>query len=229
MVRWLSYMASRLLLRLLLAPFTRTHVLGRETTRAPGPLIIAANHISHFDPPLLGVAAYGKIDWMGMLELFEMPVLGAWCRAVDVFPVDRARADRRAVRAALERLRLGRRVGMFPEGGIRDGAESVLGGAMPRAGVGALAQMSGAPVLPAVIIGSDRLYAPRAWLPWRQTPIWIAFGKPMACAGPSKQDRQDFEKAVAETMRALAAEARAKFRLTDEDFPQPPRRRKGRE
>jgi 1-acyl-sn-glycerol-3-phosphate acyltransferase len=224
----LGYAVSRLLLKWIFAPFTRVYVLNREATAGREPLIYAANHISHFDPPLLGVAAHGKIDFMAMVELFEQPLLGAWCRAVDAFPVDRAKVDRAAVRIALARLKAGERVGMFPEGGIRDGAESVLGGAKVRPGIGAIAQLSGGPVLPTIILGSDRLYSPSAWLPLRRTPIWIAFGERIPPPGVGKQEREEFEQRLAEKMRTLAAELRAHFKLTDADLPQPASRRKGR-
>jgi 1-acyl-sn-glycerol-3-phosphate acyltransferase len=224
-----SYAISRALLRWLFAPFVRVHVVNREATARAEPYILAANHISHFDPQLIGVAARRKIDWMAMAELFENPLVAAWCRAVDAFPVDRSRVDRRAVKTALARLAAGAVVGIFPEGGIRDGAASVLGGTEIRPGVGALAQLSGAPVLPAVILGTDRLYAPRAWLPGRRTPVWMAFGEPLPCCPPGKQGRQAFEQGVAESLRALAQTLRIRFDLTDADLPQSSTRRKGRE
>jgi 1-acyl-sn-glycerol-3-phosphate acyltransferase len=224
-----SYAISRALLRWLFAPFVRVRVVNREITARSEPYILAANHISHFDPLLLGVAARRKIDWMAMVELFENPLLGAWCRAVDAFPVDRSRADRTAVKTALARLAAGSNVGIFPEGGIRDGATSVLGGAEIRPGVGALAQLSGAPVLPAIILGTDRLYAPRAWLPGRRTPVWIAFGELLPCCPPGKQHREQFEHRVSEALRGLAEMLRQRFQLTEDDMPQPSTRRKGRE
>ena len=165
---------------------------------------------------------------MAMAELFDHPVAAAWLRAIDTFPVDRARVDRRAVRTALERLAQGHVVGMFPEGGIRDGKHSVLEGAPMRPGVGALAQMSGAPVIPCVIVGSDRLYAPKSWLPPRRTPIWISFGDAMRCDDPGKEARQHFEQQLADSLRVLYAELQQRFGLTADDLPQPPMRRKGR-
>lgn len=163
-----------------------------------------------------------------MAELFEHPIAAAWLKAIDTFPVDRAKVDRRAVRTALERLEQGHVVGMFPEGGIRDGEHSVLEGAPMRPGVGALAQMSGAPVVPCVIIGSDRLYAPEHWLPLRRTPVWIGFGDPMKCDEPGKEARQRFEQQLAGALRDLFEELQRQFGLTADDLPQPPMRRKGR-
>lgn len=190
-----------------------------------GAWILAANHVSHFDPPFLTAAAKRKIDWMAVVELFGNRWAGFWLRVNDTFPVDRNKTDRAAVKTALDRLRRGHVVGMFPEGGIRDGAASVLGGAELRPGSAALAQMAGVPIVPCVLLGSDRLYGAKHWWPRRRIPAWIAFGEPLHCAGDTKEARAAMELALGESLRALAEELRTTFALTDADFPQPPRKR----
>src|SRR5258708_28066616 len=97
-------MASRLFLKLILALVTKTHVLHRERTRLPGGWILAANHISHFDPPFLTVASRRKMDWMTSREFYDIPMLGLFLRAVDTFPVDRERPDRAVLRTPLALL-----------------------------------------------------------------------------------------------------------------------------
>lgn len=218
-------MISRLLAGWILSVVGRLRIAGREHTARRGGYILAANHISHFDPPILSVAALRKIDWMAMVELFGHPLVRAWLRAIDTFAVDRARADRAAVRNALRRLERGRVVGMFPEGGIRDGTRSVLGGAELQPGIGALAQMSGAPIIPCVILGSDRFYDLRTFRRFRTVPVWVAFGEPIRCSEPGKAARAAVETQLGEAMRRLASELREKFALTDDDMPQPPARR----
>jgi len=220
------HLLFRAIARLVLGCVCRIHVLHRERSAAPGRWILASNHISHFDPPLLSLATRRMVDWMAIVELFSRPWAAAWLRSVGAFPVNRSRADRAAVRTALQRLGQDRVIGMFPEGGIRDGARSALEGAPIRTGIGALAQFSGAPVAPCVILGSDRLYCPRRWLPLRRAPIWIAFGEPMSCAGKDRRSRVAFEAAVAGKLRDLAAELRAAYHLRDEDFPKPPQLRR---
>ena len=228
-MRWLAYMLSTVLLRALLGLPARVRTWRRGAARVRGPFILAANHASHFDPPFIAWAVRRKIDWMTAAEFFEMPLAGAWLRAVDCFPVDRERADRGAVREALARLGRGRVLGMFPEGGIRDGANSVLGGAGMRPGIGALAQISGAPVLPCVIVGTDRLYDPRQWLrPWRRAGVWIGFGEPLRCEAAGKAARVEFEARLGDAMRAVLAEMKTNCGVRDDDLPQPPARRKGR-
>jgi 1-acyl-sn-glycerol-3-phosphate acyltransferase len=222
-------MASRLLLKLLLALVTRTHVLHGERTLLPGGWMLAANHISHFDPPFLGVACRRKMDWMTSRELYDVRPLGLWMRAVDTFPVDRERPDLAAIRTAVDRLRRGRVLGMFPEGGIRDGARSILQGAPVRPGLSALAEMSGAPVIPCVILGSDRLYAPRLWLPFRRAQVWINFGEPIRFSGRGKEARATFDATFTQAIQELLMELRTlpNVGITDDDLPQSAGRRKG--
>jgi 1-acyl-sn-glycerol-3-phosphate acyltransferase len=227
-VRWLAYMVSRFLLKGILALVTRTHVLHRERTALPGGWLFVANHISHFDPPFFTVAARRKIDWMATRELYHPRAVALWMHAVDTFPVDRERADRAATRETLSRLKAGRVVGIFPEGGIRDGMHSVLEGVPLKPGIAGLAQLSGAPVVPCVLIGGDQLYTHRNWLPFRRAQAWLAFGEPLHCTGEGKEARVEFEVKVAAALRALYAELKDRFALTPHDLPQPPMRRKGR-
>ena len=220
-MRALLYYVSRLIAKMIVAPFVNIHVLRPHLGRRKGAWILAANHISHFDPPLIGIVTRRKIDWMGMVELFRQPLVALWFRAIDTFPVDRGHLDRQAVRIALTRLRAGHAIGMFPEGGIRDGARSVLEGAATRPGVAGLSQMTGAPIIPCVIMGSDRCYIlPRLWRPWRRIPVWIAFGQPLFPGG--RVDRAALEASLAGAFRQLAIEMRGHFNLSEDDLPQSP-------
>src|SRR6266481_10079175 len=182
---------AALLMKVLFGCVARVRVVGRENAdRTGGPacsatalqagFLLAANHISHFDPFIISSVIGRKIDWMAMAEFFRFPVLGFFLRAVDAFPAARDRAEPKTIRAAIERLKDGRVVGLFPEGGIRDGVRSLLEGAPLRPGASTLAHMAGVPILPCVILGTDRFYSTKGWIPLRRTPIWIAFGRPIS-------------------------------------------------
>ena len=214
-------------MKLLFACVARTRVLGRENANRGGGFLVAANHISHFDPFLISLAVRRKIDWMTMAEFFRARVLGFLLRAIDAFPAERDRADLKTIRTAIERLKSGRVVGLFPEGGIRDGTRSLLEGAPLRPGASTLAQIAGVPVLPCVILGSDRLYSKRQWLPFRRTPIWIAFGHPISHFPELQKThaRERIESELAAAFKNLYAELREKFRLTTDDLPHPPQKR----
>jgi 1-acyl-sn-glycerol-3-phosphate acyltransferase len=221
------YRAGRLLVKLLFGCVARVRVLGRENANRAGGFLLAANHISHFDPFLLSLAVPRKIDWMTMAEFFRSPVVGFLLRAVDAFPAERDHADRKTIRTAIERLKEGRVIGLFPEGGIRDGARSLLEGALLRPGAATLAHMAGVPILPCVILGSDRLYSKKNWLPFRRTPIWIAFGNAISHFPELEKSnaREQIESELAAAFKNLYAELREEFHLTADDLPHPPRER----
>jgi 1-acyl-sn-glycerol-3-phosphate acyltransferase len=221
------YRVGKLLVRLIFGCVARVRVLGRDNPNRAGGFLLASNHISHFDPFLIGLAVRRKIDWMTMAEFFRTPMLGLLLRSIDAFPAERDRADLRTIRSAIERLKNGRVLGVFPEGGIRDGARSLLEGAPLRPGAATLARIAGVPIVPCVILGSDRFYSKRRWLPFRRTPVWIAFGKPITNFPKLQrlQAREQIESELARAFKNLYTDLREKFRLTADDLPHSPRER----
>jgi 1-acyl-sn-glycerol-3-phosphate acyltransferase len=151
----------------------RLKVSGLEHVPARGPVIIAGNHISFIDPPLVGWAALPKrsLRYLAKMELFRIPILGWFLRNVGAIALDRSRADVAAVRTALEVLGRGRCLLVFPEGTrSKDGRPL-----RPRSGVGFLAGKSGAPVIPARVVNTDRLLSLR--------PLEVRFGEPLRFSG----------------------------------------------
>ena len=218
---------AALLLKLLFGCVARVRVLRRENANRDGGFLLTSNHISHFDPFIISSVVRRKIDWMAMAEFFPLPLVGFLLRAVDAFPADRHRADRATIRTAIDRLKNRRIVGLFPEGGIRDGTRSLLEGAPLRPGASTLAHIAGVPILPCVIVGSDRLYSKKSWLPLRRTPIWIAFGDAIPPFPDLEKSaaRACIERELATAFRLLYAELHKKFSLTPDDLPHPPRER----
>ena len=227
MSHW-CYRFSRNLARVVSAPFVRLNVW-----RAPGAVeiqggaVVVANHISHFDPVLLSCVFQRSIDWMTTEEFYAHPLGGRWLRALNTLPVDRTRPDRRVLRLGAERLRAGRLLGVFPEGGIRAGATSILGGAASRRGATVFARLANVPILPCIIFGSDRLYAVRSWRPLPpRTPVWVGIGKAISV---SSEDENEANTCLADSLRELGKAVIEQFTLRPEDLPMTPKRRKGRE
>ena len=227
MSNW-CYRLSRATVRMVAAPFVRLQVW-----RAPGSVelaggaVIVSNHISHFDPGFLAIAFARTIDWMTTAEFYANRFAAAWLCAVDTFPVDRSRPDQRALRLGVERLHAGRWVGMFPEGGIRAGATSILGGAAPKRGASALARLARVPIIPCIIFGSDRLYATRSWRPGLpRTPVWLTIGAPLSVSGLRDEEANA---RLAAVLREIAAAMTAHFSLGPDDWPATPQHRKGRD
>src|SRR5688500_16860194 len=183
-----AYLISKCICHALFLVVSRRHVLHLDRARRRGPWILAANHISHFDPPLLTTIAPVWVNWMAMSDLFAMRFLGPWLSWCGCFPVQRFKADRNALRLAIERLSMIRVVGTFPEGGVRDGDASVLGGAPLRRGIRAAAEIGKVPIVPCVILGTDRLYRRANWRPLRRVPVWIGFGEAIQAADGTDLD-----------------------------------------
>jgi 1-acyl-sn-glycerol-3-phosphate acyltransferase len=189
---------------------------------------MASNHISHFDPPIMSGFFPRRLDWMAMGELFGTPFWKGVFTRLNCIPVDRGGGDRTSLRTALHRLEDGRGIGIFPEGGIRAGEYSILNGAPMKPGLAALSIMSGAPVIPCALIGSDRLYKPVNWL--HRIPIYLVIGDTVE---PPKQDarqpgaRERFAEELSRAFVSLQKEAVARFGLLPEDLPQTPQARKG--
>ncbi len=216
--------------KVLLAPlgfFLRGRVLFDEPPPRDRGFIFASNHVSHFDPPLLTISFPRKIDWIAVVQLFHGKFLKALFTHLNVIPVDRGGADRNALRTATKRLQEGRVVGIFPEGGIRDGKASIVNGAPMKSGFALLSVLSDAPILPCVILGSERLYNGKNWLPWRPARVWIAWGRliepPADLAGEEK--RQYLQKEFLSEITRLKEKLVTRFQLTEADLPHSPQER----
>ena len=144
------------------------------------------------------------------------------------FPVKRSRRDLGSIRAALERLKIGRVVGIFPEGGIRAGASSLLEGAPVWTGFAGLSLMTGKPVVPCLIFGTDRLYRPANWLPFRRVPAWMIFGEPCYPRTdlPREEARALLTGEVEKSLVKLKDQMVQHFALQLADLPQTPQHRK---
>jgi 1-acyl-sn-glycerol-3-phosphate acyltransferase len=187
-----------------------------------GACVMVSNHISHFDPPLLSGYLPRKIDWIAMAELFGTKWSKAGFTWLDVIPVDRYGDDRQALRTAIKRLEAGRMIGIFPEGGIRDGERSILSGAEMREGAFLLAAKADCPVVPVVILGSERLYNRHNWLPWRRAKVYIAVGEPVV---PTKGGRKKLRDDTSAALIRLKDRLVETCELSEDDLPHSPQER----
>jgi 1-acyl-sn-glycerol-3-phosphate acyltransferase len=148
----LHYSASRFLLGGLVGALSGWEVRGRDRIPRSGGLIVASNHVSFWDPPLVGTAAMRELHFLAKEELFRVPVMGALIRAYNAIPIRRGVADLSGLSRAIEVLKQGRALIMFPEGSrMRDGE---LHPARP--GVGMLAVNADCHIVPCYISGSRR-------------------------------------------------------------------------
>jgi 1-acyl-sn-glycerol-3-phosphate acyltransferase len=152
----------------------RLSASGTDRVPREGRLLLASNHLSLLDPPLIGCVCPRELDYMAKAELFRIPGLGGLIRRLNAHPVDRAGSDSAALRLALRLLGEGRALLVFPEG--TRGEEGRLQPA--RAGTGMLAALSEAPVVPVYVRGTGRALPRGAVLP-RPTLVTVTFGAPI--------------------------------------------------
>lgn len=154
--------------------YWRYRVYGERNVPKKGPVILAANHASYLDPAVVGTGLWRTVNYAARENLFRNRWGGMWIRMVLGFPISRDDLDRRTLRAIMRRLQDGRVILLFPEGtrtpdgGVRDF----------KPGIGMLAYLSRAPVVPAYIKGSFEAFPRGARFP-KPHPISICFGGPV--------------------------------------------------
>ncbi len=159
---------------------------GLEHVPMEGPLVVASNHGSHLDPPLLGHALGRPVAFMAKAELFAIPLLGAVIRACGAYPVRRGASDREAIRTATAKLEEGWATGVFLDGTRQ--ANGRVNNPLP--GAALLAARSGAPLLPVAIFNSHRaLGSGRIWP--RVVPLQLRVGAPIP--PPASRRRPDLD------------------------------------
>jgi 1-acyl-sn-glycerol-3-phosphate acyltransferase len=168
----------------------RLHARGLEHLPEGG-FVLAANHTSNFDPWPLGIPFLPdrQLRFMAKSELFN-PILAPFLRAGGAFKVRRGEGDVEAMRTAIELVKDGEIVVMFPEGTRQTKGLRKKRAARPHTGAARIALAAGAPLVPAAIAGTDRLS--------RLGPLRVAYGEPI--------DVSDLDGADAKTSAQVATD-----------------------
>lgn len=200
------YLFCRFMLFIILKIFFSFRVKGRSFVPPSGGCIIASNHLSYLDPIVLSVASPRILSFMAKKELFsEHGKIFKWLiTALNAFPLERGTADLKAIRFAINKLKSGHCLIVFPEG-TRGSSGAVKN---PQAGVSMLAAKADVPVVPAFIIGSDKALPAKSKKVTFFTPMSVKFGPPLIFKpDPSKNDikadYQAFSNLVIEQIKLL--------------------------
>jgi 1-acyl-sn-glycerol-3-phosphate acyltransferase len=194
------YLAIRLVFIGLGKILLRFEVRGAEHLPRTGAAIIASNHASYLDPPLIGMAVPRPIFYFAKEELFRT-FFGSAIRMVNAIPVNRDQLDRKTLRAVLQVLAQGEMILMFPEGTRSTTGELQEG----KTGTGFIAYHANVPVIPAYISGSFDVL-PRGGRFFRFTKCTVTFGPPVDLSGFFTADRTKdiYQRMSREIMRGIA-------------------------
>ena len=149
-------------------------VYNPERVPLEGPVILASNHASFLDPPLVGSRLRRGINYLARESLFRFPVLGWVLRKWNSVPVDREGGGAAGLRAILDRLLAGGAIILFPEG-----TRTRTGDLQPaRSGIGLTVIKSAAPVVPVRVFGTFEAYGRHVPFP-RPRRVAVKYGQPM--------------------------------------------------
>jgi 1-acyl-sn-glycerol-3-phosphate acyltransferase len=170
----LSYRLGWLGFRALYRFYFRWRVFNAERVPLEGPVILAANHASFLDPPLIGSGLRRGINYLARESLFRFPGMGALLRSWQVVPVDRDGGGAAGLKTILDRLLAGGAIILFPEGTrTRDGRLQPA-----RSGIGLTVIKSDAVVIPVRTFGTFEAYGRNQKFP-RPFPVAVKYGEPM--------------------------------------------------
>ena len=199
----------------------RVRVAGLENVPNSGGCILAVAHVSHTDPLVVSALTTCKISWMSRVEFYHNPIARILLDAVGAFPVDRKKPGLYPIREAMRRLERRGVVGIFPEGEIVNGPDSVCRGGPIKAGAMYLSALTGCPVVPILVLGTDKLSSPGPWLPARRGRLWLRVGMPITADASERHrtGRAAASQRLARAFQELFQSSRATWNLPDDILP----------
>jgi len=215
------------LLKFCFSAYTMLHAAGRRFFRdvlhhtvrtrflegasgLEGGFVLACNHPSHLDPIMVSILVRRKIHWMARIEFYRSRWSSVLLNLFGAFPVDRQGLALAPMRRAISLAKAGRVVGICPEGETRRDHTSVLRWGAVKRGMGLIAQRSGRPVVPCVVLGTEALLKFGVYRMSKPCCLWVACGDPIYA--PQSATRREGRRLLAEkvesAMRRLHADLR---------------------
>ncbi len=175
----------------------RLRAAGLGNVPRGGGFVVAANHVSNLDAWPLALPLYPRqVHFMAKAELYGVPVLRTILERGEAFPVRRGERDSESFKAAVRYAREGGVVAMFPEGTRRAKGLRKKHVPRPHAGAARIALSAGVPLVPAAIVGTDRLS--------RLGPVRVAYGAPIEVGRDGVPRRRAAEEATERLMEEIA-------------------------
>jgi 1-acyl-sn-glycerol-3-phosphate acyltransferase len=157
------YRIGQVICNVVFALVFRLKVVGVNNVPETGPVMLCSNHISNLDPPIIGTKVPRKVHFMAKAELFDIPLFSSLITVLGAFPVKRGGVSKEAIRTAIQLLKDGKVMCIFPQGSRHN--TSGVG----KKGAASIALKAGAVVVPIAIIGHYK--------PLRR--MTVVYGKPL--------------------------------------------------
>ena len=200
-----GYWLVQSFVKVILIIFWGLRIHNKKNLPKTGAVIVASNHISFIDPPVIGVSIFREATFAAKKELFQNFILGSIITYLNSIPVRRTGFDNEALKYFIKALKKEQVLIMFPEG-----TRSRIGTMLPfKRGVGYMVAKTGATVLPTYIIGTDKLKKRL----FRPGGITVRFGEPMFNLAGKYDGEESYELIAQDVQKAvekLKAEAEAK-------------------
>jgi len=198
---WFARWACRVFCMLLF----RVRSYGRENIPSEGPFVLISNHQSYLDPMLCGIPLKRRVNFLARETLFHHWLFGRMISSVGTIPVKLGEADISAIRKAIDILRQGRGICLFPEGTrSRDGRITPF-----KPGFGLLCRRGGAAVVPVVVDGAFECW-PRHKKLFSYGPITISYGKTIPAGQVKNMSNEKLAEVLTNTLRKMQNESRIK-------------------
>jgi len=198
---WYEFL--RRVVQLVAVLFYHVRHYGVRRIPAAGGVLVVANHQSHFDPPLVGMASPRRMNYLARETLFRFGPFRWLIQSLDAIPIDREGLGLNGIKESLRRLKRGEMVLIFPEG-----TRTSDGRIQPfRPGFTTLAVRSGAAILPVAIDGAFQAWPRRQLLPRLGGDIRVLYGEPI-----------EPQQAAAMDERALLAEVERRVRQCHDEL-----------
>jgi 1-acyl-sn-glycerol-3-phosphate acyltransferase len=213
-----TYRALRLAARLVRVQTIRPTYLNLDRVDRDDGCVLACTHLSHIEPVLLSVAMRRQVHWMARREFYHTRVATFFLNRSGAIQIDRFGFPIAGIRSGASMAATGRCVGIFPEGGVTQGSESVLRGGPIKGGVCTIAIQADVPVVPVAVLGTDRLTTVRSWVPIPRKPVIVAIGediRPPAKAASRRSRRLQMVEAVVQGFQQLYAETISQLDIGD--------------
>jgi len=202
-----SYLIGWSLFRLLFSIYFRWRVFGADKVPQTGSVILASNHASYLDPPLVGSAMQRMLNYMARETLFRFPIVGRILHSWNAVPLDRDRGSAAGLRIILDRLNEGDAILLFPEGTrTTDGKLQSA-----QTGIGLIVMKSNAPVVPVRIFGTYEAFGRHMKVPMPRR-VTVRFGEPLnfdhyreeAKTCPKARVKEIYQQVADEVLAAIA-------------------------